>query len=105
MNALLLETLVIGAGTYLFRAVSLTLGSRIAWPIWTKKWLSFVTPAVLGALLGPLLLLQGGQWAPIAHNATLIATIPTAVVGWFTRSFLWTVAAGILCFAVLSRVA
>ncbi|CAA7602658.1 Branched-chain amino acid transport protein (AzlD) [Acididesulfobacillus acetoxydans] len=47
MPPVLIETLFIGAGTYLLRAGSLSLCSRVSWPEWARKWLSFVTPAVL----------------------------------------------------------
>lgn len=102
MTSLFVEILLIGAGTYLIRGGSLSWGSRMAWPIWVQKWLSFVAPAVLGALLGPLLFLPNSHSVPLMHNPTLIAAIPTALVGWFTRNLLWTVAVGVICFAVIS---
>lgn len=101
MHSLFLETIVIGAGTYLIRAGSLSGGSRIKWPDWLHQWLSFVTPAVLGALLGPLLLLPANQWNSLLHNPALIATVPTAVAGWFSRNLSLTVAVGVGCFAIL----
>lgn len=101
MRSLFFETILIGAGTYLIRAGSLSGASRIPWPSWSQRWLSFVTPAVLGALLGPLLLLPGNQWIPLLHNLTLLAAVPTVVVGWFSRNLLLTVAVGVGCFAVL----
>ncbi|UOF90006.1 AzlD domain-containing protein [Fodinisporobacter ferrooxydans] len=99
----LIETLIIGAGTFLIRAISLSWGSRVIWPAWGQKWLSFVTPAVLGALLGPLLFLPDNHLVPIVHNTTLLAAIPTAIVGWFTRHLFWTVAAGVACFAIVTH--
>ncbi|MCL6601111.1 MAG: AzlD domain-containing protein [Alicyclobacillus macrosporangiidus] len=101
MSLTLLEVLLIGAGTYLIRAGSLSLGSRVSWPSWAQAWLSFVTPAVLGALLGPLLVLPGGQALPPLHNPTLLASLPTAIAAWKTRSLLWTVAVGVVCFALI----
>lgn len=101
MNSLFFETILIGAGTYLIRAGSLSCGSRIKWPNWVHKWLSFVTPAVLGAMLGPLLLIPANHWHSVLHNPTLIATVPTAVAGWFSRNLLLTVAVGVGCFAIL----
>ncbi len=92
--------LLIGAGTYLLRAGSLVLGSRIKWSHQSKEWLSYVSPAVLGALLGPLLLLNEGQWVPMKDNMILVAAIPTIAVAWLTRRLLLTVLAGILFFAL-----
>ncbi|AZK48328.1 AzlD domain-containing protein [Paenibacillus lentus] len=95
MESQLWIILLIGAGTYMFRAVSLVLGSRMQWSERTKEWLSYVSPAVLGALLGPLLLLNDGQWVPIRDNTMLLAAIPTILVAWWTRRLLLTVVSGI----------
>lgn len=101
MHVLFFETLAIGLGTYVIRAGSLSLGSRVRWPAWAKNGLSFVTPAVLGALIGPELFMPGGHIGGIG-NATLLAAIPTAAVAWFSRNLLWTVGAGVLVFALIS---
>jgi branched-subunit amino acid transport protein len=103
MTSLFVEIFVIGAGTYLIRGGSLSWGSRMVWPVWVQNWLSFVAPAVLGALLGPLLLLPNHHFVPLIHNPTLIAAIPTAIAGWYTRNLLWTVAVGVISFAVISH--
>ncbi|CAA7600480.1 Branched-chain amino acid transport protein (AzlD) [Acididesulfobacillus acetoxydans] len=104
MPPVLFETLLIGAGTYLIRAGSLSLGSRASWPEWARKWLSFVTPAVLGALLGPMLLLNGDHWPSITHNPTLLAALPTAAVAWISRHLLLTVVVGVVCFALIVHI-
>ncbi|MNJ64800.1 Branched-chain amino acid transport protein (AzlD) [compost metagenome] len=101
MNSQFWIILIIGAGTYLLRAGSLVLGSRVKWSERTKEWLSYVSPAVLGALLGPLLLLSEGQWVSIKDNMMLIAAIPTIAVAWWTRRLLLTVVAGIVFFAIV----
>ena len=73
------------------------------------RWLEMVPPAVLAALLAPELLLQshkeGGDviktlWIS-PDNIFLLAAIPTFVVGWLTRSFFGTVAAGMITVALL----
>ena len=102
MLSLLLVVLVVGIGTYVIRAVSLVWGSHIAWPAWAETWLSFVTPAVLGALLGPLILLPAGHWLLPWRNPTLLASVPTVLVAWFTRNLLLTVFVGVVAFALLS---
>lgn len=93
--------ILIGAGTYLFRAGSLTLGSRVKWSPSTKEWLSYVSPAVLGALIGPLLLLKEGHFLPLTQNTMLFAAIPTWIVAWWSRRLLLTVAAGVLFYAAV----
>lgn len=92
---------VTGIGTYLFRAGSLVLGSRVKWNERTKEWLSYVSPAVLGAMLGPVLLLPDNRWVPVTDNAVLLAALPTMLIAWKTRRFLLTVTAGILLYALI----
>jgi len=89
----------VGVGTYLIRSLSLVWGSRLAWPAWLRQWLAFVTPAVLGALLGPALLLPDGHLVLPWHNPALLAAIPTAAVAWYSRNLLFTVLAGVVFYA------
>ncbi|WP_110933749.1 AzlD domain-containing protein [Paenibacillus bouchesdurhonensis] len=100
MESQLWIILLIGLGTYLFRAGSLALGSRVQWSDRTKEWLSYVSPAVLGALLGPLLLLNDGQWVSLRDNTMMLAAIPTIIVAWWTRRLLLTVVSGIAFYAI-----
>lgn len=99
--ALVAVIVVVGAGTYLMRAVPLALGSRAQLSAGVERWLSFVTPAILGALLGPLLLTPNGPLLPPWANAALLAAIPTALVARFSRNLLVTIAAGVLTYAAL----
>ncbi|GIO38048.1 hypothetical protein J41TS12_29090 [Paenibacillus antibioticophila] len=94
---------VTGVGTYLFRAGSLVLGSRVKWNERTKEWLSYVSPAVLGAMLGPVLLLSDNRWVSVTDNAVLLAALPTMLIAWKTRRFLLTVTSGILLYALISH--
>lgn len=93
--------LVLGVGTYLIRAGSLSLGSRVSWSEGTRRWLSYVSPAVLGALLGPMLLMQDNKWVPIIENKMLLAALPAILVAWKSRHLLWTVVAGIVSYAAV----
>ncbi|WP_044477464.1 AzlD domain-containing protein [Paenibacillus antibioticophila] len=94
---------VTGVGTYLFRAGSLVLGSRVKWNERTKEWLSYVSPAVLGAMLGPVLLLSDNRWVSVTDNAVLLAALPTMLIAWKTRRFLLTVTSGILLYALIGH--
>ncbi|HHY68052.1 AzlD domain-containing protein [Kyrpidia sp.] len=99
MSSLVVETLLIGLGTYLLRALSLALGGRAPWPDGVRRWLSFVTPGVLGALLGPVLFLSGdGKVALDLANPALIAAVPTALFAWWSRRLFPTVVLGVLCY-------
>ncbi|HEU0028914.1 MAG TPA: AzlD domain-containing protein [Ktedonobacterales bacterium] len=100
-GALVIVILVVGAGTYLLRAVPLALGSRATPAAAVARWLSYVTPATLGALLGPLLLMPEGALLPPWANAALLAAIPTAAVARLSRSLLATIAAGVILYAAI----
>ena len=97
---LMLVIFCAGGGTYLLRSVPLVIGSHVPLPGWLKEYISFMTPAILGALLGPSLLLPDGQWLPPWTNATLWAALPTALIAWRTRSLFLTILAGVVCFAI-----
>lgn len=98
---LALVIVVVGAGTYLMRAVPLALGSRATLSPGVERWLRYVTPATLGALLGPLLLTPGGALIPPWANAALLAAIPTALMARVSRNLLATIAAGIILYAAI----
>ncbi|WP_067933978.1 AzlD domain-containing protein [Alicyclobacillus kakegawensis] len=99
MHPLFWEVLCVGLGTYLIRAVSLSFGSRLVWPGWLKRVMAFVTPAVLGALVGPMLWSTGASVAPW-RNPALWAAIPTVLAAWWTRQLLWTVGVGVAAYAL-----
>lgn len=103
MQTLFFETLAIGLGTYVIRFGSLSLGRRFIWPAWLQEWLSFVTPAVLGAFIGLALLMSGRHIEAPAHNPSLWAGIATAIVAWISRSLFWTVCGGVILFMITSR--
>ena len=101
LQQILFAVILIGLGTYLFRAGSLSLGSRVKWPDWAKRWLDQVTPAILGALLAPLILTNQSQLVVPWNNAGLIALVPTGFVAWKTKHLLWTVSTGIVSYAII----
>lgn len=103
-ETLLFITLTVGTCTYLIRTVSLSLGSRIQFPPWAREWLSFVTPAVLGALLGPTLFLVNGSLSITWRNLYLLSAIPTFLVAWKTKNLLWTILAGLVTYGVLQHI-
>ena len=91
-----------------------TLAPRVL-PIWflsgrglpegVKRWLALIAPAILAALLVPELLLSQGEGGASLflspQNHALLAAIPAGIVAWRTRSLFGTVAAGIVCAALL----
>ena len=91
--------------TYLPRIAPLLLfSSRTLHPA-IMRWLAMIPPAVLAALLAPELLLhtvdEKKQLFLSMDNIFLLAALPTVLVGWLSKSFFGTVAAGMGCVALL----
>lgn len=101
---ILAETFIIGFGTYLFRAISVNLGSRTAFPAGLKRWLTYVTPAVLGALIGPALFVSNHHAILTLRNPALLAAVLTVLAATLSRNLLLSVAAGVVSFACFSLV-
>lgn len=91
--------------TYVPRALPLILLSSRKLPPVAARWLELIPPAVLAALLLPQLLLGKENGVPFLdislNNTFLLAAVPTALTGFFTRSFFGTVAVGMACVAAL----
>ena len=91
--------------TYIPRVAPLVLFSSRALPEWVLRWLGMIPPAVLAALLFPELLLQTAagkkelflSW----HNVVLLASLPSVLVGLWSKSFFATVATGMASVAAL----
>jgi branched-subunit amino acid transport protein len=93
-----------GAGTYLMRALPLV-GRWTAWqtwPTWLGAVVDHVTPAVLGALLLPGLLLPDGRLpAHLLADPALWALVPTLAAALWSRNLLATVAVGVSAYAAV----
>lgn len=60
-------------------------------PLVVRRWLSFVPVAVLAALLGPDIFIQGGKLDISVHNIFLLVAGPAVLVAWWTKSFFGTI--------------
>jgi branched-subunit amino acid transport protein len=69
-----------------------------AGPSLFRRWLRYVPPAVLAALIVPPVLAPEGR---IELGTPVWATMVGAVVAWRTRSALWTILSGMVVFWVL----
>jgi len=90
--------------TCLPRVVPILLLSGKKMPKTVERWLSFVPPAILAALLAPELFLdRNDPTAPILvfSSVYLKAAIPAFIVAWKTKSLFGTVATGIVAAALL----
>lgn len=100
MSSTLVWGLIIGmAVTNLaMRAVPIAVMSRLELPDSVRRWLGFVPVSVMASIVTTQVLRPGGHLQLTLHNPYLLATLPTAFVYRFTRSFLGATAAGILSF-------
>lgn len=92
--------------TYVSRVTPLLLLSSRQLNPHLMRWLEMVPPAVLAALLAPEILLQtdgeGGKALFFSmDNIFLLASVPTFIAGWLTKSFFGTIAVGMGTVALL----
>ena len=96
-----MENLVIFAGmalvTYFTRyAMIAALGREV--PPLLRRWLRYVPPAVLAALVVPAALAPQGN---LEIGLRAWAVVVGAVIAWRTRSVLWTILGGLAIFWLL----
>ena len=73
-----LVVVLVGLGTYGFRALTFGIVGERGLPAWTGRPLSFVGPAAIGALVGGMLLTAHGQ-VEFAGLAELVASVAAFV--------------------------
>lgn len=59
-----LVIILVGVGTYCFRAAMFVVVGERDLPAWTARPLSFVGAAAIGALVGGMMLTEAGRFAP-----------------------------------------
>lgn len=84
----------IGLGTYLLRLSFIALWQRLYVPHLVNRALEYVPSAALAALVLPALLRPEGFIDPTIGNLRLVAGVVAAVVAWYSRSVLLTLATG-----------
>jgi branched-subunit amino acid transport protein len=84
--------LVVALGTITMRASMVTLLADVTIPPRIEQALGLVAPAVLAGLVAQTLFLDHGDWRPF--GTWYIGAAVAAVVAWRTRSFGWTLLAG-----------
>ncbi len=89
------------AVTYLPRMLPLTVLSRTKLPPLLARWLTYIPPAVLAALLAQELLVTDHRLALPPANWYPVAAAPAFAVALRTRSLLWTVVAGMAAIVLL----
>ncbi len=87
--------------TLLPRILPVAWFSRYDFPDWLKDWLSYVAPAVLGALTALSVLAPEGKLDFALSNNYLWAFIPSFLTAVKTRNLFYTLVAGIFTMAIL----
>lgn len=82
------------------RGVPIAIMSRFELPGPVRRWLSYVPVSVMAAMVTLEVLRPNGQLQLTLANPYLLATVPTALVYRFTRSFLGAALAGVGAFLV-----
>ena len=88
----LLLVAVVAAGTLLMRASMVTLLAGTTIPVRVEQALGLLAPAVLAGLVAQTLFLEAGEVRPF--GTWYAAAAVAALVAWRTRTFGWTLLAG-----------
>jgi branched-subunit amino acid transport protein len=100
-TGIILTILLMALVTYLPRAAPLLLLARFSLPGGVVVWLRYVPVAVLSALLYPSILLGDGQIDISLDNEFLLASLPTLITVWRTKSLFWAIVTGIVAVTLL----
>jgi branched-subunit amino acid transport protein len=99
MTSDLVLVVLVAAGTLAMRASMVTLLADVTIPARVEQALSLVAPAVLAGLVAQTLFLDHGDLRPF--GTWYMAAAVAALVAWRTRSFGWTLLAGMVSVWVL----
>ncbi len=94
MTTDLVLVVIVAAGTLAMRASMVTLLADVTIPTRVEQALSLVAPAVLAGLVAQTLFLDHGEFRPF--GTWYLAAAVAALVAWRTRSFGWTLLAGMV---------
>jgi branched-subunit amino acid transport protein len=87
--------------TYCTRFPLLIFSTNKNIPAWLSKYLSFIAPAVLTALIVPVVFIKQGKLAFSIANEYIIASIITVIIAYFFKNMLAAVIVGMLTVAFL----
>ncbi len=98
MNILDLWLVLLAGGllTYATRLSFILIMGRMEVPVWLRRSLRFVPPAVLSAIIFPELFLHTGSLDLSSNNHRLLAGILAILVAYRTRNILLTIIAGMM---------
>ena len=83
------------------RVFPVTLFAGKKMPEYFEKWLSFIPSSVLSALTISEIFVRNNSLDFSLSNIFFLASIPTCIIAWYTKSLFITLTLGILIVAVL----
>ena len=93
--------ILMGILTYGLRLSFILVAGRFDLPVLIRRALNYAPPAVLLALIGPAILVRGGELALWASNERIWAGLVAALVAWSTRNILATILTGMATMWIL----
>lgn len=91
----------LGVGTFATRLSFLALFARVEPPAWLRRALQYVPPAVLAAIVAPMLFTHPAGAAAAPDPARIAAALAAVAVAYATRSTLLTVVLGMAALWIL----
>ena len=102
--SLWLTMLAMGLITFALRVSFIALSDRFKLPPLVQRALRFVPVAVLPAIVVPAVVFQESGLELTLGNEKLLAGLVSGVVAWYTKSIIWTIAAGMIALWTLQAV-
>lgn len=95
---------ILGAGivTYLTRFPLLVLSKKKDIPEGLLKYMRYIAPSILTALITPAIFIQNNKLNLSFSNIYIIAAIITSLVAYFSKNMLASVITGVCCVGMLS---
>jgi branched-subunit amino acid transport protein len=94
--------LAAGLITFAIRMSFIFIFERLTIPEWFIRSLQYVPAAVLSAILVPELVQWNGKFDPTWNNPQIVAGLLAILVAWRTRSIIYTLLSGLVCFFLLT---
>lgn len=97
---------ILGAGiaTYLTRFPLLVLSKKKDIPKGLLKYMGYIAPSILTALITPAIFIQKGKLYLSFSNIYIVAAIITSLVAYFSKNMLVSVITGICSVGLLSLI-
>ncbi len=89
---------IIGCGivTWIPRVIPFIFSKKMVFSNRTKKFMSYIPMCILTALFAQTLFVSKIGEITTINKENLLASIPTIIIGFMTKSLIWTVITGII---------